>query len=173
MELQEFIAYFGKEGAVITQAPVIFSTAVVLIGGVIWWLMRWRYGGLIALLKQQVELYKTASEQANKTKEVLSSSGVFIVQQLEHQFWWQDQRGAIHHLVGEKPENARLTLQIMVRITAPSTLVEYLSLEVMGKHLQSDWESMKVDFWREQYVYVNFSSIRSGSYSVRLVAGGR
>lgn len=122
-------------------------------------------------MQQQIELYKAASEQANKTKEALSSSGVFIIQQLEHEFWWQDQRGAIHYLVGEKPEGAHLTLQVMVRIFAPSILVEYVHLEIMGKSLQSDWESMKVDFYREQYVYIDFSSTRSGHYSVKLGAG--
>jgi hypothetical protein len=171
MEPLGIIDRLAKEGPVILQAPISFLTAVVIVGGIIWLYFRRHHAERYAVMQQQIELHKTAREQAHKTKEALSSSGVFIIQQREHEFWWQDQRGAIHHLVGEKPEGARLTLQVMVRIFAPSILVEYVHLEIMGKPLQSDWESMKVDFLREQYVYIDFSSIRSGHYSVKLMAG--
>ncbi len=63
--IQKVIAYFGKEGATITQAPVSFLTSIVIIGGILWKLMHWRFEQKIDMLQQELQLWKAKIENAD------------------------------------------------------------------------------------------------------------
>jgi hypothetical protein len=57
-ELKELIEYLVKEGQVIKGAPVAFIVALLLAGGVVWLVVRWRYEGIVQTLNERIEAQK-------------------------------------------------------------------------------------------------------------------
>lgn len=63
--MESLLKYVVGEMRVIADAPFVFSAAVLILVGGIWWLMDWRYGGIvsnrdaeIALLRSQRDDYR-------------------------------------------------------------------------------------------------------------------
>lgn len=173
MDPISFVQRLVSEWPVIAQAPASFLTAVVLMGGILWWLMHWRYGGQITLLKQQTDLYKSRLEQMEKGLHVLSSvSGVLAVEHHQSTWYWQVGQAEMQpfHPDITVPSGARRILRVWAKIVASLAYVECVELEVMGKRLQSHWEPMKVDLFFEPYVYVDIpASVNPGHYLVKLI----
>ena len=98
----------------------------------------------------------------------------FVVQALNSKFWWlENGEGEPRHILpdGTIPKGAKLSLQVWVRIEAPSLLVEDVRLVIMAQSLPSDWTSMQLDRPREQYVYFEIPpSITPGKHRARIVA---
>jgi hypothetical protein len=56
--MDQLIKYVVGEMRVIADAPVVFIAALLVIGGSIWWAMRWRYSGIIESKDAVITLYK-------------------------------------------------------------------------------------------------------------------
>jgi hypothetical protein len=168
--LKEIITYFGKEGAVITQAPVIFATAVVLVGGVIWLLMQWRFGGQIAALREQLALSKDRLEK-NEQKDVPLSLRQCIIQVVSHEFYWLGSEGEWHRFKAEPdaPQGAKRGITLWVTIIAPSLLVEAVKLVIMKEQLPLNWDSVKVFYIAEKHIHTLIPEyVSSGTHQVKL-----
>lgn len=154
----------------ITQAPVVFLTAVILIGGAIWWLVHWRYGGQIESLKQELQLYKARIEGKEQASPYMD---LFVVQQVEHKLGVRDERGGFGWLdPSVKPKTKTLMLQVMVSvISIPDKIVEHIELEMMAKRIPSNWESLQIHGEHQQYIYFDIPNwVNSGRHTVKLVA---
>jgi len=101
-------------------------------------------------------------------------SSIFIIQHIGHTFYWRDEQGALQAFHPEivAPNGAQTILQVDVSIQAPSMLVEYVMLEIIGQRLQSDWKAKRLDYPCQQYVYFDIPQlVNSGPHTVRLIAG--
>jgi hypothetical protein len=145
-------------------------TAVIFVGGAIWWLMHWRYGGQIESLKQECQLYKARSEEKGQAS---PPTDLFVVQQVEHKLGVRDDRGGFGWLdPSVKPKTETLVLQVVVSvITIPDKIVEHIELEMMAKRIPSDWESLQVHGESQQYIYFDIPKwANPGRHAVRLIA---
>ena len=61
----EFLAYLGKEGAVIAEAPIVFLTALALAGGFVWLALRWQYSVRLAHRDDAIADYKRKLDGAS------------------------------------------------------------------------------------------------------------
>jgi hypothetical protein len=167
---KQIVEFIVKEWSVITQAPVIFVTATVLIVGVVWWLFHWRYGGRIDSLKEQVNLYKSISEGKQLTSLPMD---LFVIQQVEHKLGVRNEQGgfvAFDPVL--KPKGRTFMLRVTVSVIAvPDKVVEYIELEMMGKRISSNWESLQVHVEQQQYIYFDMPKwVNSGHHAVKLIA---
>ena len=111
--------------------------------------------------------------QLRQARTVPVVSSVFIVQHLEHTFYWRDEHRGLQAFHPEvvAQSGAQRVMQVQIRIEAPSMLVEYIGLEIMGQRLQSDWKARRLDAPHWQYVYLDIpQSVNPGPHIVRLIA---
>jgi hypothetical protein len=52
----DFITYIAKEWHVIGQAPVTFLAAIIVVAGLLYWVMNWRYDAIISALNGRIGL---------------------------------------------------------------------------------------------------------------------
>lgn len=79
--MEQFIKYVLDEIRVIGDAPVVFGGAMLVIALAIWWILSWRYSGIIKNRERTIALYKNrlggASPDEAKAK----------IDSLEGQIW--------------------------------------------------------------------------------------
>ena len=56
--MDQITNYVLDQMRVIGNAPVVFALAILIIAGVIWWALRWRYSGIIRNRERTIALYK-------------------------------------------------------------------------------------------------------------------
>jgi hypothetical protein len=56
--MDQFIKYVLDEVRVIGDAPAVFAGAILLVAGVVWWIMSWRYSAIIRNRERIIALYK-------------------------------------------------------------------------------------------------------------------
>ena len=79
--MEQFIKYVLDETRVIGDAPLVFGGAILVIALAIWWILSWRYSGIIKNRERTIALYKNrlggASPDEAKAK----------IDSLEGQIW--------------------------------------------------------------------------------------
>lgn len=55
---EQFLRYVLGEVRLIAEAPLIFGTAVLLLGAIVWTALRWRYSSMIQRRNDIIALYK-------------------------------------------------------------------------------------------------------------------
>jgi hypothetical protein len=68
----DIINYLVKEGNAIMQAPVIFTTLLILMGLAIWKIVGYHYGERIAVLETSVSHYKSLADKTAPTSFALN-----------------------------------------------------------------------------------------------------
>src|SRR5215470_13487359 len=63
--MDQIVKYILDEMAVIGNAPVIFAGTILVIAGAMWWIMSWRYSGIIRSRERIIALYKNRLDGAS------------------------------------------------------------------------------------------------------------
>jgi len=101
------------------------------------------------------------------------SAGLFIVQALKADLWWQENAGELRPLAPNDPlpPQAPLLLRVYVQLEAPALWVEERRLAILGESLPSDWTAMQLEPSREQAVdFVMPRSTTPGQLRARIMA---
>src|SRR5262245_1672839 len=61
---EQFIQYTQGEVRLLSEAPVVFGAAVLLLGAIIWGALRWRYGSMIDRRNHLIALYRARLDGA-------------------------------------------------------------------------------------------------------------
>src|SRR5215813_15643062 len=79
--MDQLVKYLLDQMRVIGDAPVVFAGIVLVIAAVIWWILRWRYSGIIRNKERTIALYKNRLDggSADEAKAKIDS--------LEGQIW--------------------------------------------------------------------------------------
>jgi hypothetical protein len=171
MEPLSIIDRFAKEGPVILQAPVSFLTAVVIVGGLIWWYFHRHYAERFAVMKQQIGLYKVRSEQGSKAQKARAPQ--CVIQVVSHEFYWLGNEGEWHRFKADPdaPQGAKRGITLWVTIIAPSLLVESVKLVIMKEQFPLNWDSVKVFHMAEKHIHTLIPEyVSSGPHQANLVA---
>jgi len=63
--MDQLVKYLLDQMRVIGDAPVVFAGIVLVIAAVIWWILRWRYSGIIKNKEKTIALYKNRLDGAS------------------------------------------------------------------------------------------------------------
>jgi hypothetical protein len=63
--MDQIVNYLLDEMRVISGAPVTFAGTILVIAGVMWWIMSWRYSGIIRSRERTIALYKNRLDGAS------------------------------------------------------------------------------------------------------------
>jgi hypothetical protein len=151
--VESFIKYVLGEMRVFAEAPVTFIVALLVLGGVVWWLLDWRYSGIvsnrdgtisnrdseISLLRGQRDDYKeklsgASPEQAKAKIEALESR----LAQLEPRRTTQDQRNKLLEKL-RLPSNIDYLVEIARDASTPDG-VQYAS-DFLGVFHEAGWRT--------------------------------
>lgn len=143
--MEALIKYFANEGRVILQAPAIFAIAIVLVGGIIWAALGWKYSSQIANLQSRISLrddqigdYKdklsgATPDEAKKRLDALELQ----VKALSPRRLTNEQKAQIAHTVGGKTALISIARDAAVGDTAPYTADLAQAFQDGGWHVQT------------------------------------
>jgi len=86
--LEQFVQYVRGEVRLIAEAPLVFGTAVLVLGAIVWAALRWRYAAIIDHRNRIIALYKARLDGAtpDQAKAKMDSLEGQVVS-LKHREW--------------------------------------------------------------------------------------
>lgn len=78
MDFDQLVTSLGKQVSVALAAPIPFAVCVAIVGAGIWWVLNWRFGGIIARLENDVSWAKSQFERQAENVESASKPRIEI-----------------------------------------------------------------------------------------------
>ena len=79
--MDQIVKYLLDEMRVIGDAPIVFAGTILVIAVVIWWVLSWRYSGIIKNKERTIALYKNRLDGASRDEAKAK------IDSLEGQIW--------------------------------------------------------------------------------------